>query len=101
MARNRLLLGFIACQKYRLKHPSLPANWKTMIPDCLSKVPGDPFSEKPLQLRRKQDGLLLYSIGENLKDDNGYGPILNKAARKEESWDSDTDICIKVYTDRR
>jgi hypothetical protein len=35
-------------------------------------VKTDPFSGKPLMLRRSERGWTIYSVGENLKDDAGW-----------------------------
>ena len=51
----------------------------------------DPFTGKPLRLRKTADGWLVYSVGENLRDDGGHlgrypdvgvGP--NRASRENE-----------------
>jgi hypothetical protein len=45
----------------------------------------DPFNDKPLNLKRTDEGWIIYSVGKNLKDDGGqldedltdvgYGPV--------------------------
>ncbi|MGI8924834.1 MAG: hypothetical protein ACR2HJ_12560 [Fimbriimonadales bacterium] len=44
------------------------------LPDLLADIPGewiDPFSRKPLLLRRKGDSILIYSVGPDGRDDGG------------------------------
>ena len=42
-----------------------------MAPEYFKKVPQDLFAEGPLTYRRVGKGYLLYSVGENMKDDGG------------------------------
>ena len=37
----------------------------------IKQVPVDPFSDKPLAYRKTDNSFILYSWGENLKDDDG------------------------------
>jgi hypothetical protein len=34
-------------------------------------VPADPYDGKPLRLRRVRDGIVIYAVGPDLKDDGG------------------------------
>ena len=50
------------------------------MPEFVPKVPLDPVDGQPLRYRRNADGtFLLYSVGENGKDDGG-NPALNKVS---------------------
>jgi hypothetical protein len=42
-----------------------------LIPEFLDKVPTDPYDGKPLRYRRLDDGVVVYSIGRDGKDDGG------------------------------
>jgi hypothetical protein len=42
-----------------------------LTPDVLTREPLDGFTEQPFKYRRKANGYLLYSVGENGKDDGG------------------------------
>jgi hypothetical protein len=35
-------------------------------------VPADPFDGKPLRYRRNRDGIVVYSVGLDLTDNNGH-----------------------------
>jgi hypothetical protein len=61
----------IATERYRLTHKQWPDSLKSLVPDFLAKVPLDPFDAKPLRYRRLENGVLIYSIGPDEKDDGG------------------------------
>ena len=42
-----------------------------LVPDFLPRVPLDPFSGRPLRLKRDGAGAVVYSVGRDLKDDGG------------------------------
>jgi hypothetical protein len=65
-------------KRYQLKHGNYPPNLDSLVPEFLSVIPTDPVDGKPLNYRLKADGtFLLYSVGENGKDDGG-DPSLKK-----------------------
>ena len=39
--------------------------------DFLKQLPMDPYSDKPFVYRKTDDGFILYSVGNNFKDDGG------------------------------
>ena len=69
-ARRELLQIVLGLKAYRQRNGSYPEKL-----DALRTidwpVPLDRFSGKPFVYRRQGDGFLLYSIGQNLKDDGG------------------------------
>jgi hypothetical protein len=50
---------------------SYPKELKALVPKYLPQVPNDLFSGKALIYRPTEKGYLLYSIGQNGKDDGG------------------------------
>jgi hypothetical protein len=48
-----------------------PENLEILVPEFLNEVPIDPWSGKPLLYRRTDEGCVVYSVGDNLQDDNG------------------------------
>jgi hypothetical protein len=70
-ARLRLAIAALACERYRLAHDRWPASLVQLVPDYLPAVPLDPYDAQPLRLRRLSDGVQLYSIGFDQKDDGG------------------------------
>jgi hypothetical protein len=75
-AQLQTLRVAIAAERYRLKYGQWPDKLETLVPEFLAEVPGDPFNlPNPLRLVRTVDGLVVYSIGLNLRDDGGDGVI--------------------------
>jgi hypothetical protein len=71
-AARQIVIGAIALKRYQLRHGSLPAQLSDMVPELVAAVPYDPVDGKPLRYRLNSDGrFLLYSIGEDEKDDGG------------------------------
>jgi hypothetical protein len=65
-------LAAIALKRYQLQQGQLPPSLDTLVPELLSTVPYDCMSAKPLGYRPKADGnYVLYSVGEDGKDDGG------------------------------
>jgi hypothetical protein len=70
-AKNTIITA-IALKRYQLKHGSYPPELSSLVPEFVPKVPLDPVDGQPLRYRRNADGtFLLYSVGENGKDDGG------------------------------
>ena len=73
-AMRSIVVTAIALKRYRLKHGKYPSTLSDLVPQFVSSVPQDPVDGKPLRYRLMPDGnYLLYSIGENGKDDGGDG----------------------------
>ena len=69
---KEVVITAIALKRYQLKHGNYPPDLNSLVPEFLSKVPLDPVDGQPLRYRRNADGtFLLYSVGENGKDDGG------------------------------
>ncbi len=68
IASVRCTLAAIAAEKFRLQHQRWPASIDEL------KLPAailDPFEDKPLRMKLVPDGLVIYSIGTDKKDDGG------------------------------
>jgi hypothetical protein len=75
---RQMTVTAIALKRYQLKHGNCPPDLNSLVPEFLSAVPLDPVDGKPLRYRPNADGtFLLYSVGENGKDDGG-DPSLEK-----------------------
>jgi hypothetical protein len=67
-----LTLGAIALKRYELRHGQPPETLAALVPEFLPAVPVDYMDGKPLKYRRNANGgFVLYSVGENGKDDGG------------------------------
>ena len=85
-AQTMAHLAITACalERHRLTHGSYPQTIDALVPAFLTRLLLDPMNAKPFQYRRTDEGwFLLYSVGENGKDDGGVfrakakGPILD------------------------
>jgi hypothetical protein len=71
-AARQITVTAIAMKRYQLKHGNYPPDLDSLVPEFVPSVPFDPVDGQPLRYRPKADGtFLLYSIGEDGKDDNG------------------------------
>jgi hypothetical protein len=70
----------LALRGYQLTHGNLPADLNALVPEFLDAVPADDFDGQPL--RYAPDRKIVYSVGQNLKDDGGNesrtGPSNNR-----------------------
>jgi hypothetical protein len=81
----------LALAEYHAKHSRYPVRLITLAPKYLREVPKDIFNnDADLHYSRKGDGYLLYSVGENGKDDGGRG---RDDAKNGEGWD---DLAVRM-----
>ncbi|HPO11843.1 MAG TPA: hypothetical protein PLI09_00240 [Candidatus Hydrogenedentes bacterium] len=65
----------VAIERYRLLYNHLPEQINDLTPSFLESIPIDPFDGQPLHYRRLDTGYVVYSVGLNLKDDDGAEPL--------------------------
>jgi len=71
-AARKMAITAIALERYRLRHGKYPAELAALVPEIVSAVPRDPVDGSPIRYRLESDGTyVLYSIGEDGKDDGG------------------------------
>jgi hypothetical protein len=69
---RQLLVAAIAIKRYQLLHGHAPASLDALTPEFLTVAPYDPMSGKALGYRPGgEGGFVLYSVGEDGKDDGG------------------------------
>jgi len=78
IAQRRLRATMIAVLEYRARNRRLPDTLLSLQP--APEI--DPFVRKPLHYRREGAGFVLYSVGENLKDDRGNDKPVKKGDPK-------------------
>jgi len=62
----------LALHRYKADKGSFPDDLQQLInAGYLRQLPPDVYSDKPLVYRKTDDGFILYSFGENFKDDGG------------------------------
>ena len=69
----------IAATQFRIKHDGLPEKAASLVPDFLPSLPKDAFlKDSRLRYSNKDDGVAIYSVGPNGKDDGGPGPEMDE-----------------------
>ena len=62
----------LALQRYKADKDSYPDDLQELVTaGYLGQLPDDVYSGKPLVYRKTADSFILYSFGENFKDDGG------------------------------
>jgi hypothetical protein len=71
-ARLNIVQAVLAIERYRLANQNrLPDSLSNLVPSFLNSVPADPFDGKLLRYKQLAKGYLVYSVGEDGKDDGG------------------------------
>ena len=75
LAKSRLLVMEVALHSYYSERDEFPNRLSELVPDFIPEIAEDPFSAegKPLVYRRLEDEYVLYSLGQNRRDDGGSG----------------------------
>lgn len=84
--------GGAAIQRYRLAAGQLPDTLADLVPAYLDAVPKDPFDGGELRYKKLEKGFVVYSIGEDEKDDGGK----EKPQRKERKDKSTYDVTFII-----
>ena len=70
--RHTTALVAIAATEFRIAHGSLPEKADSLVPDFLPCLPKDTFhATSRVRYSSKDDGVAIYSVGPNGKDDGG------------------------------
>jgi hypothetical protein len=77
LAQLRCAATALAAERYRLKHGRWPESLADLKGEFLRDVPADPFDGKPLRYRRDGEGVVVYAVGPDGKDDGGDRATLN------------------------
>ncbi|HUU59585.1 MAG TPA: hypothetical protein VMZ50_08580 [Phycisphaerae bacterium] len=73
IAYRRMAAGALAMRLYEIEHGRRPAALSDLVPEYLSALPSDPFSAdgEPIRYAPDKDKPVLYSVGQDGKDDGG------------------------------
>jgi hypothetical protein len=71
LGQLRCASAAVAAERYRLEHGRWADTLDQLVPRYLQGVPTDPFDGRPLRLRRLGDGIAIYSVGPDRRDDGG------------------------------
>ena len=71
-AEHGAAIASLALSTYKTEHGEYPETLAALVPRYMSKLPIDPFVDKPLGYRLDdRDGYILYSVGEDAEDNGG------------------------------
>src|SRR6185436_9883711 len=77
---NELLIAAIAIKRYELRHGQAPANLVSLEREFVAKTPRDLMDGQTLRYRTSANGgFLLYSVGDDAKDDGADGSFATSA----------------------
>jgi hypothetical protein len=84
---KQMTITAIALKRYQLIHANYPADLNSLVPEFVPTVPLDPVDGQPLRYRPNSDGtFLLYSVGENGKDEGGDASLEKGITSLYYSW---------------
>jgi hypothetical protein len=87
VAPREMARVLLAVERYRLSHGSLPDAIDSLVPEYFASVPEDPHDGLPLRYRRLDRGYMVYSVGEDQRDDDGKRQPPEDARKHNETWD--------------
>lgn len=87
IAKIRAARVGIAVQRYRLKTGNLPDALEDLVPIYIDAVPEDPYDGRSLRYDELETGFVVYSIGEDRKDDGGTEKPTGRGNERPSSWD--------------
>lgn len=64
----------LATEEFRIRRDRWPESLQEMEKDLNLTIPNDPFDGKPLRYAKREDGVTIYTIGPNEKDNGGNLP---------------------------
>lgn len=62
----------LAVRRHSRQHGELPKTMRHLVPEYLDAVPTDPFDGKPMRYVVEPGGYMVYSVGEDQTDDDGF-----------------------------
>ncbi len=87
-ASLRTAIVALAIERWRLTHQgTLPDTLDALGPPLLPAVPVDPYDGKSLRFKRLSEGYVVYSVGEDGRDDGGKERPQKNPHGKKESYD--------------
>jgi len=82
-----LAVTSLAIERFRLDAGRLPHTLGDLVPNYLAAVPLDPFDGAKIRYRRLAKGYVIYSVGEDGKDEGGREPPGRKKLSDKSSYD--------------
>lgn len=97
-AKINILRAYTAAVLFKKINGKLPATWEELVPLYMKEIPPDPFSEGKLKLTLKNKSLIIYSVGNDGKDNGGVGSFYeeNNQNNTEEKKEQDISLTLSL-----
>lgn len=92
IAKMRVTRAGLAIQRYRLANGTIPDTLSQLVPTYLDAVPKDPFDGNELRYKKREKGFVIYSVNEDLNDNDGAEKPKKRRGKDTPDWDV-TFIC--------
>jgi hypothetical protein len=86
-AHLRSAVTAVAVERYRQTEGKWPAKLTDLTPRYMEAVPMDPFAARPLKYVATENGMVIYSVGEDGKDQKGKRRTAEQSFSSDRSWD--------------
>ena len=97
---QQMAVAAIAIQRCVLRTGHAPSALSALVPDYLSSLPSDCMDGKPLRYRLQPNGgFMLYSVGEDGKDDGGDSSMIPDKQNYRRIWDGKDAVWPAVATE--
>jgi hypothetical protein len=90
LAFLRCAVTALAAERFRRDRGRWPIRLDDLVPAYLDKVPLDPYDGQPLRYRSVADGVLIYSVGPDERDNGG-------ACNREDIKAPGTDLVFRLW----
>jgi hypothetical protein len=94
LLHTRIYPLVIALRSYQEANDELPQNLEQLVPQYIDQLPIDPYSEEPFMYSRAKK--LLWSIGNDKKDNNGISKDLDRNSRRPNQLDKLDEPSLKL-----
>lgn len=91
-ARAHMAIAALALERYRRARGELPRTIADLVPQFLAAELIDPFDGEPLRYRKLEQGYLLWSIGEDLQDNDGTPQPVNAGSARNRPYDLTMEV---------
>jgi hypothetical protein len=82
-----IVLAAIGLKRYTLRSGKFPTDLQALVPEILASIPIDYMNGEPIKYRLESDGaFVLYSVGDDLKDDGGDASLPSKKSGSGNLW---------------
>lgn len=96
-ARENMVMLAFALAGYRADHNGeYPKTLAQLVPTYIDAIPKEPFTDGDFRYRAEDGGYLLYSVGQNGKDDGGFGRGNYPDSATEEQRNEWDDVSIRT-----